>query len=82
MIFTLFGRKNDNVWVQYGGKPFLVAPEHLRPLSPEEEQMADDGDEGEADGHATSGRSGGTPSGGDFLKAACSLCSEGSHLRS
>ena len=43
----------------------------------------DDGeDEGEVDGHATSGRSGGTPSGGDFLKAACSLCSEGSHLRS
>ena len=43
-------------------------------------------DEGKADGHATSGRSGATPSGGgwrgDFLKAACSLCSEGSHLRS
>ena len=44
-------------------------------------------DEGEvADGHATSGGSGATPSGGgwrgDFLKAACSLCSEGSHLRS
>ena len=38
--------------------------------------------EGEVDEQATSGRSGGAPSGGDFLKAACSLCSEGSNLRS
>ncbi|CAK0825609.1 unnamed protein product [Prorocentrum cordatum] len=40
----VFGRRNDNVWVQYGGKPFLVAPEHLRPLSPEEQHLAEDAD--------------------------------------
>ncbi|CAK0872907.1 unnamed protein product [Prorocentrum cordatum] len=40
----VFGRRYDNVWVQYGGKPFLVAPEHLRPLSPEEQHLAEDAD--------------------------------------
>eukprot|EP00959_Pyramimonas_sp_CCMP1952_P352078 7376802-Pyramimonas_sp.AAC.1 len=40
----VFGRRNDNVWVQYGGTPFLVAPEHLRPLSPEEQHLAEDAD--------------------------------------
>ena len=33
---TIFGKKDGNLWVEYGGRPYLCAPEHLRGLSVEE----------------------------------------------
>ena len=32
----VFGRLNSNLWIALGGKPFLVAPQHVRDLSSDE----------------------------------------------
>ena len=36
---VIFGKKDGNYWVEYGGRPYLCATEHLRGLSPEEEAL-------------------------------------------